>query len=149
MEYRTGCIGRVFVARIDHGEDLLAELEGLARLEDIRQAFFILIGAVRDLCLVTGPKEDTVPPDPVWSSITDVQEILGVGNILRTGDTPAIHLHAALGRDEAARVGCLRERVSVYLTVEAFVIEMLDVTGAGTMVARIPDGALGIARMSM
>ena len=147
MEYQAGCIGRVFVARIDHGEDLLAELEGLAKLEDIRQAFFILIGAVRDMRLVTGPKEDTVPPDPVWSSITDVQEILGLGNILRTGDAPAIHLHAALGRDEAARVGCLRERVSVYLTVEAFIIEMIDVTG--TPVERIPDGALGIARMSM
>jgi predicted DNA-binding protein with PD1-like motif len=42
MEYQAGCIGRIFVARIDHGEDLLAELEGLAKLEDIRQAFFIL-----------------------------------------------------------------------------------------------------------
>ncbi|HIE31195.1 MAG TPA: DUF296 domain-containing protein [Methanosarcinales archaeon] len=147
MEYQTGCIGRVFVARIDHGEDLIAELIGLARLEGIRQAFFILIGAVRDLRLVTGPKEDTVPPDPVWSSITEVQEILGVGNILWNDDTPAIHLHAALGRDEAARVGCLRERVSVYLTVEVFIIEMIDMTAAP--VERIPDAVLGIARMSM
>jgi hypothetical protein len=37
----------------------------------------------------------------------------------------------------------------VYLTVEAFIIEMTDVTGAGTMVERIRDDALGIARMSM
>ena len=154
MEYRTGCIGRIFVARIDHGEDLLVELKGLAKLEDIRQAFFILIGAVRDMRLVTGPKRDTVPPDPVWSSITDVQEIVGVGNILRQDDDlPAIHLHAALGRDEAARVGCLRERVSVYLTVEAFIIEMTDVANATDVdtraVERIMDDALGIARMSM
>ncbi len=45
MDYKVGSIGRVFIARIDHDEDLLDELVKLARSEEIKQAFFMLIWA--------------------------------------------------------------------------------------------------------
>lgn len=144
MEYRAGSIGRVFAARIDHDEDVIAELIKLARLEHIRQAFFVLIGAIKHAHFVTGPKETTVPPDPMWSSLDDAHEILGIGNIFRKGDEPGVHLHAALGREGSTLVVCLREKIAAYLTVEVFILEMTDVS-----VKRAYDDSFGIKRMMM
>lgn len=142
MKCRTGSIGRVFLARVDHGEDLLVELTRLAWSEDIRQAFFMLIGAIRDARIVAGPKEDNVPPDPMWFSIADAHEILGIGNILRKNGEPSIHIHAALGRAEKTLIGCLREKSMTYLTIEVFILEI-----TGDLAERAYDDALGIARM--
>nr|QNO47168.1 hypothetical protein FLPJBPEJ_00012 [Methanosarcinales archaeon ANME-2c ERB4] len=142
MDYTAGSIGRVFVARIDHDEDLLAELVKLARSEEIEQAFFMLIGAVKNMQIVTGPKEDTVPPDPMWHSIAGACEILGIGNILRKNGNPSIHLHAALGKGNDVTVGCLRDSVDTYLTTEAVIFEI-----SGTAGERVYDDMYGIARM--
>ena len=144
MKYQTGSIGRAFLARVDHGEDLLVELTRLARSEDIRQAFFMLIGAIRDARIVTGPKEDTVPPDPIWSTITDAHEILGTGNILQKDGEPSIHIHAALGREGETLTGCLRDSVGAYLTIEVFILEI-----TGDLAERAYDDTLGITRMAL
>ena len=142
MDYKVGSIGRVFIARIDHDEDILAELVKLARSEEIKQAFFMLIGAVKNMQIVTGPKEDTVPPDPVWHSIAGAREILGIGNILRKDGEPSIHLHAALGKENDVTVGCLRDSVDAYLTTEAIIFEI-----SGIAAERVYDDIYGIARM--
>ncbi len=150
MEYRTGRIGRVIIARVDHGEDLLAELTKLAELERIDQAFFMLIGAIGDAQIVTGPKESTTPPDPMWHRVADAHEVLGVGNILLKDGKPAIHLHAALGRGEGSLVGCLRDSVETYLTVEVVIFEIAGIGGGGgddAPAERAYDDALGVARM--
>nr|QNO49214.1 hypothetical protein DHJJDJHP_00021 [Methanosarcinales archaeon ANME-2c ERB4]QNO49240.1 hypothetical protein LDNCKMAD_00005 [Methanosarcinales archaeon ANME-2c ERB4] len=142
MDYTSGAIGRVFVARIDHDEDLLAELVKLARSEEIKQAFFMLIGAVKNMQVVTGPKEDTVPPDPMWHSIAGACEILGIGNILWKDGDPSIHLHAALGKGGDVTVGCLRDSADAYLTTEAVIFEISGIAGE-----RVYDNMYGIARM--
>ena len=142
MDYTAGAIGRVFIARIDHDEDLLAELVKLARSEEIKQAFFMLIGAVKNMQVVTGPKEDTVPPDPMWHSIAGACEILGIGNIFRKDGNPSIHLHAALGKGGDVTVGCLRDSVDTYLTTEAIIFEI-----SGIAAERVYDEMYGIARM--
>jgi len=142
MDYEVGSIGRVFLARIDHDEDLLDELVKLARSEEIKQAFFMLIGAVKNMQVVTGPKEDTVPPDPMWHSIAGACEILGIGNILRKDGNPSIHLHAALGKGGDVTVGCLRDSVDTYLTTEAIIFEI-----SGIAAERVYDDMYGIARM--
>ena len=144
MKYKTGSIGRVFIARIDHDEDMLSELTKLARSEEIEQAFFMLIGAVKNMRIVTGPKEDIVPPDPMWRSIAGAHEILGIGNILRKDGEPAIHLHAALGKGSEVTVGCLRDSVDTYLTTEAIILEV-----SGIPAERVYDGMYGIARMAL
>ncbi len=142
MDYKAGSIGRVFVARIDHDEDLLDELVKLARSEEIRYAFFMLIGAVKNMQIVTGPKEDTVPPDPMWRSIAGACETLGIGNILWKDGDPSIHLHAALGKGSDVTVGCLRDSVDAYLTTEAIIFEI-----SGIAAERVYDDMYGIARM--
>ncbi len=124
MDYRKGSIGRVFVVRVDHGEDLLAELSGLALKEDIRSAFFIILGAMGRAELVTGPAEKVVPPAVVWSAFDDVREILGAGNIFWEKGAPRTHLHAAAGSSREITIGCIRKTAQAFMVLEIFIMEI-------------------------
>lgn len=123
MDYRKGRIERIFLARVDHGEDVLSELSNLARKEDIRSAFFLMLGAVGNAKLVTGPKEKSVPPEIVWNSFDDAREIIGVGNIFYENDAPKIHLHASAGSSKGMTMGCFRKETQTFMVVEIFIIE--------------------------
>jgi len=123
MDYRKGSIERIFVARIDHGEDLLNELNGLAAREDIKSAFFMILGAAGKAQLVTGPKEKSVPPVTVWSTFDDVREILGAGNIFLENGAPKIHLHAIAGSSRGLTMGCIRKEAEAFMVLEVFIIE--------------------------
>jgi predicted DNA-binding protein with PD1-like motif len=123
MDYRKGSIKRVFVVRIDHGEDLLEELSWLAREEEIRSAFFTILGAMGAAKLVTGPKEKSLPPEPGWSAFDDAREILGTGNIYWEKDTPEIHFHSVAGNSKGIITGCLRKKAEAFMVLEIFIIE--------------------------
>ena len=140
MEYTKGSIGRVFTVRVDHGDDLLYELENLAEKEDIRSAVFVLLGAVREANLVVGPKENKVPPETQWVNLNDVHEVIGVGNIFYENDKPKIHLHSAAGRGTAPVVGCLRGKSEIFMVVEVFILEI-----TGISASRLFDAAKGFA----
>nr|WP_321497384.1 PPC domain-containing DNA-binding protein [uncultured Methanolobus sp.] len=142
MQYTQGSIGRVFTVRLDHGDDILQELEGLAVSENIRSAMFMMLGAVKEANLVVGPKENIVPPDPTWARIYDAHELIGVGNIFLGSETgrPKVHLHSAAGRGESTRTGCLRESSEVFMVVEIFIMEI-----TGISASRIFDPERGFA----
>ena len=140
MEYAKGRIGRVFTVRIDHGDDLILELIKLAELEHIESAVFMLLGALKEAKLVTGPKENMTPPELVWSGFNDAHEILGIGDIFLKDGKPKIHLHAGAGRGDNVKVGCLRGENKVFMVVEVFVLE-LD----GIFARRIEDKEQGFA----
>ena len=140
MEYAKGRIGRVFTVRVDHGDDLILELIKLAELEHIESAVFMLLGALKEAKLVTGPKESITPPEPVWSGFNDAHEILGIGDIFLKDGKPKIHLHAGAGRGDNVKMGCLRGESEVFMVVEAFVFE-LD----GISARRIVDQEHGFA----
>ena len=123
MDYRKGSIERVFVARVDHGEDLLEELTKLALKENIRSAFFMVLGAAGEAKLVTGPKEKSVPPEIVWSGFDDVREVFGAGNIFWENRAPKIHLHAAAGSSKEITMGCIRKKAKAFMVLEIFIIE--------------------------
>ena len=124
MEYSKGNIGRVFTVRVDTGEDLLQELEGIAIKENIKAAVFTLLGAVAKVNLVTGPKENVIPPEPMWVKHTEPQEVIGVGNIFTEEGRPKIHLHTAAGRGDSVNVGCLRGESAAYMVLEVFIMEI-------------------------
>lgn len=128
MEYAKGSIGRVFTVRMDHGDDLLYELESLAQKEDIRSAVFVLLGAVKEMNLVVGPKESKVPPETQWVNLNEVHEIIGVGNIFLEENRPKIHLHSAAGRGTAPVVGCLRGKSEIFMVVEVFIMELTGIS---------------------
>ena len=129
MRYSEGKPGRTFVARLDHGEDLLECLTELVRKEDVRAGIVWLVGALTEGRVVTGPLELKIPPSPNWSGFDDGREMLGVGTIFWQGDEPKIHLHGSFGRGRDVITGCLREVSETFLIVEAIILEVLG-TGA-------------------
>jgi predicted DNA-binding protein with PD1-like motif len=124
MDYRTGSIGRLFAVRIDHGEDVIAEICKLALKENINSAFFVMLGAMAEAELVTGPKEKSVPPTTVWSAFDDAREIIGAGNIFLENGAPKVHLHGAAGNSKNMIMGCFRKKAQVFMVVEIFIVEM-------------------------
>ncbi len=124
MDYRKGSIGRIFAVRIDHGEDVIAEICELALKENINSAFFVMLGAMAEAELVTGPKEKVVPPTTVWSAFDDAREIVGAGNIFLENGAPKVHLHGAAGNSKNMTMGCFRKKAEAFMVVEIFIVEM-------------------------
>ncbi|PKM38948.1 MAG: DNA-binding protein [Firmicutes bacterium HGW-Firmicutes-8] len=144
MKYKQGAIGRVFVAKIEHGEDLLAELKSLAVKENIRSAWMFIIGAVKSASLVTGPRDCSVPPEPVWRRFTDGREILGAGTVFWDETEPVLHIHSAVGKGDLSLTGCLREQTETYLVVEAVILEI-----SGIDASRALDPVLGVKALML
>lgn len=140
MKYSQGHLGRVLVKKIEHGDDLLNELRQLAIKEKLSAAVLFLIGALKKASLVAGPQEDIIPPSPVWNSFDNAHEMVGIGTLFLDQDQqPVIHLHAAAGRADDCRTGCIRGDAEAYLVVEVIIMEIL---GSGAI--RKPDAVTGM-----
>jgi len=128
MEYQSGRIGRVLVARFEDGEDILKGISDMARKENIRSAVFNLIGGIKKGRVVVGPEKEELPPKPIWREIQESHEVLGVGTIFREGDEPKVHLHGTFGKRDKIHVGCLREVSETFLVLEAIIVEIEGIT---------------------
>ena len=124
MQYTEGQIGRIFVVRIDNGEDLLASLRLFVMDKSIQAGSVIFLGALLDGKMVTGPEKPVIPPDPHFIFFEGGWEVFGVGTIYPGDGGPHIHYHASVGRAGHALTGCLRERAVTYLIVEAIIYEI-------------------------
>lgn len=135
MDYQVGKIGRTVVARLFEGENIYAEIEGLASKENIRCAAVLLVGGIRRGKVVVGPVS-TNPTDPIEPNFTefdDAREIVGVGTIFCDDVGPKMHLHAGIGRGSEAIVGCPRGGASVFCVLEAVIIELADIDATRAM----------------
>ncbi|MFW8600496.1 PPC domain-containing DNA-binding protein [Desulfobacterota bacterium M19] len=131
MEYKTGNIGRIFTIRFDDGDDFLDSLSTLAEKENIKAGWFNIIGGLRQAEVVTGPKEATMPPDPVWAAVDEPQEVIGVGSLFRDeNNIPKIHLHTALGHHGRTMTVCVRKGTRTYLILEVYLIEINDINAS-------------------
>lgn len=124
MQYTEGQIGRVFVVRIDDGEDMLASLHRFILEKEIRAGSVVFLGALMDGKMVTGPEKPVIPPDPHFVFFEGGWEVFGVGTIYPGEGGPHIHYHASVGRAGHALTGCLREKAVTYLIVEAIIYEI-------------------------
>jgi len=124
MEYRSGTMGRVFSIRFDEGDDFLGGLTELVKKEEVRCAWFHVLGGLRRAEVVTGPRKPVMPPEPVWASLEGARETLGSGSVYWDGDEPRIHLHAALGHHGETITACVRKGTRVYLVLEVLLIEL-------------------------
>ena len=124
MEYRAGSIGRIFSVRFDENDLFLEELLHLVKKEDIRCGWFTILGGLREADVVIGPKEPTMPPEPVWRQICGSREVLGIGSIFWDEAEPRIHLHAAMGHHGDTLTACVRKGTKVYLVLEATIFEL-------------------------
>lgn len=124
MKYQSGTAGRIFVARFEDHDDILAGLTQIARNEDIRAASIQIVGGMREGSIVVGPEKDEIPPKPLWRQLGESNEVLGFGTIFWEGDAPRVHLHGAFGKRDAVKVGCLREKSETFLVLEAVITEI-------------------------
>ncbi len=124
MEYRKGTIGRIFSVRFDEGDFFLEEMIELIRKENIRAGWFHVLGGLREADVVTGPREPTMPPEPVWREVRGAREVLGTGTVFWDENEPKIHLHAAMGHHGDTLTACVRKGTKVYLVLEVMIIEM-------------------------
>jgi predicted DNA-binding protein with PD1-like motif len=139
LQYREGTFGRIFVVKVEDGDELIESIKKVAEEEAVKTAAFIMLGALREATFVSGPKEPVLPPEQVWKSFSDGREIMGVGTIYKSDNEPSIHLHISIGKGEEAHVGCLRETGQVYIVVEVVIFEI-----NGIEAERIFDKNLGL-----
>lgn len=128
MQYTEGQIGRVFVVRIDDGEDMLLSLRQFVLDKNIQAGSIHFLGALMNGRMVTGPEEPVIPPVPHFVMFEGGWEVFGVGTIYPGEGGPHIHYHATVGRSGHALTGCLREKAVTYLIVEAVVMEFTGLT---------------------
>jgi predicted DNA-binding protein with PD1-like motif len=128
MQYTEGQIGRVFIVRIDDGEDMLLSLRQFILDKNIQTGSIHFLGALMNGRMVTGPEEPVIPPVPHFVMFEGGWEVFGVGTIYPGEGGPHIHYHASVGRSGHALTGCLREQAVTYLIVEAVIMEFTGIT---------------------
>jgi predicted DNA-binding protein with PD1-like motif len=144
MNYKAGTIGKILLARFDHGEPVVPGLVDLCRKENVLSGWFFLFGAIAAGRMVTGPREACLPPEPVWTEFAKPHEIVGMGSVAEKEGAPAIHLHASLGRGKEVLTGCIRKEGEVFLVVEALILQI-----AGVSASRKPDQSSGLELLSV
>jgi hypothetical protein len=123
MQYTEGQLGRVFVVRIDDGEDMLVSLRQFILDKGIQAGSVLFLGALMNGRMVTGPEEPVIPPVPHFVMFEGGWEVFGVGTIYPGEGGPHIHYHASVGRSGHSLTGCLREKAMTYLIIEAVILE--------------------------
>jgi predicted DNA-binding protein with PD1-like motif len=124
MQYSEGSLGRVFVLRMDHGEDLIKSLQKFLKEKNIESCSAFFLGALRDGRAVTGPKSPVIPPTPNFEAFESAWEVFGMATVYPSGEGPKLHIHSAMGRGRQSLTGCIRDNAGVYLIVEAVLFEI-------------------------
>ena len=144
MQFQEARLGRLFLLKFAHGEDLLQEISQFAVTHTIKAAWIQFLGALKQGKLVSGPKTPELPPVPVWQEFYGAWEIIGIGNLFWEGDAPRLHVHGALGKGAETLTGCLRQETEVYLVVEVLLLEITDLN-----VSRRLDPELGVSMLEL
>jgi hypothetical protein len=139
MQYSEGRLGRVFVLRLDDGEDFLAVTRDFINDKAVQTGTLIFLGALRQGRMVTGPETLAIPPEPHYVMFEGGWEMVGIGTIYPGEDGPAIHYHASVGRAGHALTGCLREKAITYIVAEVIVLEF-----TGLDIRRLPQEKTGL-----
>jgi predicted DNA-binding protein with PD1-like motif len=140
MKYREGGIGRVFVVKIEHGDDFLECIKQVATKEMIENACFQMIGATQESDSVVGPIGTKIPTESIWKyQRNQGLELVGLGTIFKKDNIPSIHLHAAIGNAGDVNVGCIRANTKTFIVLEVIIME---ITGVDAI--RVYDENMGL-----
>lgn len=130
MEYTEGRLGRVFVARLHEGESIYDAVEEICGKESVTSAAVMAVGGMRSGKVVTGPENTTGKIVPHIEEFDDAREMVGFGTVFPQDGKPSLHLHAGIGREDSALVGCPRVAMSVYLVLEVVIVELVGINAA-------------------
>ena len=140
MQATEGRLGRVFVLRLENGDELPSCIENFAREQNLKAGSVLLIGGIGGGQVVSGPRDSvTMPPEPMLVPLDGAHEVVGVGFIaLDKNGIPRMHMHAALGRAGYTKTGCVRQGITTWHVGEVVIYEVL-----GIKATRLPDVATG------
>ncbi|AKL94876.1 DNA-binding protein [Clostridium aceticum] len=129
MKCSQASIGRVFILRLEHGDQLPDTIEAFALQHKIQSAtVFFLGGAEKDSKVVVGPEEGGA--EKIVATLTNlsgVSESVGVGTLFVNQEKiPKLHLHAAFGRGRDTVTGCTREGVKIWHIGEVIILELIN-----------------------
>ena len=144
MKYQQAELGRVFVVKFEHGDNLHESIKELVSREEISFATISFLGALLKADIVAGPKEPVIPPDPEFMSFNDGREVVGFGTIVNVSGECEMHIHSAIGKGEKTLTGCLRKNAEIFLTIEAVVQEI-----AGDNITRKMDPETGFKLLDL
>lgn len=144
MKYQVGRQGRVVVAKFDDGDDVLNGLVDIAKKEDIRAGVLYVVGGMKKGDIVVGPEDESLPPVPVWKSLDESHEVVGIGTIFWQADEPKIHFHGAFGKKDMMKIGCLRKNSEAFLVLEVIIMEI-----EGVDAKRVLDPEVGLALLKL
>lgn len=134
MEYKR--FNNTIVARLDRGEEILTEIEKIAKAENIKLAKVSAIGAVNDF---TVGVYDVDKKEYKANSFTGDFELLSLlGNINTMNGEYYCHLHMSAGNEKGEVFGGHLNRAVISVTCEMF-IDIIDGT-----VDRKHDDNIGI-----
>jgi predicted DNA-binding protein with PD1-like motif len=142
MSSTEGNIGRVFVIRLDDGDQIPACIEKFALEKGLKHGQVIMLGGIDQGQIVTGPRySEVMPPEPMLIPVDGAHDVLGVG-VLAPGENgkPVLHMHAALGRSGQTLTGCLAAGVQTWLVGEVILFEI-----CGVSATRMHDPISGFA----
>jgi predicted DNA-binding protein with PD1-like motif len=133
VKYSEASLGRVFVMRLEDGEDLHETLEVFAQEHSLESAAVLVLGGASDNSkLVVGPEDPgSSPIVPMVKALEGVHEISGVGTLVRNEEgSPVLHMHVSAGRADRAAAGCTRAGVNIWQVAEVVIIELI---GSGAL----------------
>lgn len=143
MQFSEGQLGRVFALRLEHGEPMPETLERFLAEQGVTCAAAIMVGGAEEGSrFVVGPEDGrAAPPAPMVAALAGVHEAAAVGTVFpdETGK-PVLHMHAAFGRGDQTRSGCIRAGIVTWQILEIIVIEI-----TGLDAARVQDPETGFA----
>jgi len=131
----------VFVLRLEDGDKLPGAIELFAEEQGVLRGMCIVVGGINDGGrIVVGPEDGkALPVVPVLLGLRGVHEILGVGALFPDAENrPRLHMHAALGRGEEVRAGCIRPGIETWKVGEVILLEIV-----GNSARRVKDPATG------
>lgn len=141
MQYTEGHVGRAFVLRLEHGERMPDVLEQFALDHSVSAGVAFMVGGADDKSrFVVGPEDgSSLPPVPMVNALVGAHEAAAVGTLFpdETGK-PVLHMHAAFGRGDDTRSGCIRAGIVTWHILEVVLIEL-----QGLDAVRLPDEATG------
>ena len=130
--------GRIWVGRLDTGDDLVEEIERVCREKDVRAAWVSAVGAVRRASFAYYEQDER---RYLELESTEHHEITGfIGNISIRDDRPFLHAHATFAARSGAAVGGHLLRGCEVFAAEVTIREMI-----GVELIRTPDEVSGLA----
>ena len=130
--------GRIFIGRLETGDDLVASIEAFCAERGVRAAWVSVIGAVSHASFAYYEQDER---RYLELESGEHHEIVGfVGNISIRDEQSFLHAHATFGARNGAAVGGHLLRGCVVFAAEVTITEM-----GGVELVRHPDEVTGLA----